>query len=104
MQSPFAKTVRRYRGAGVVGVDIWERRARVRPKRRKVVMHALKHLIRKQKSQNVREKERGTYNQNDPARFICSHPARTPPIANPRFVGMRIEPADAGDHPRTAMA
>lgn len=46
----------------------------------------------------------GTYNQKLPARLMCSQPASTPPIANPRFVGMRIEPADAGDQPRTAIA
>lgn len=46
----------------------------------------------------------GTYGQKLPARRMCSQPASTPPVANPRFVGIRIEPADAGDQPRMAMA
>ena len=45
-----------------------------------------------------------TYSQKLPARLMCNQPASTPPNANPRFVGMRIEPADAGDQPRTAIA
>lgn len=45
-----------------------------------------------------------THSQKLPARLMCNPPTLIPPIANPRFVGIRIEPADAGDHPRTAMA
>lgn len=44
------------------------------------------------------------YSQNDPARLICSQPANTPPTAKPRLVGIRIEPAEAGDQLRTAIA
>jgi hypothetical protein len=50
------------------------------------------------------EGEGETYNQKLPARRICSPPAVIPPMAKPIFVGMRIEPAEAGDHPRTAIA
>lgn len=42
--------------------------------------------------------------QKLPARLMCNPPARIPPTANPKFVGIRIDPAEAGDHPRTAMA
>jgi hypothetical protein len=45
-----------------------------------------------------------TDNQKLPARRMCNPPAVIPPIAKPIFVGMRIDPAEAGDQPRTAIA
>lgn len=35
---------------------------------------------------------------------MCSHPTSKPPVPNPTLVGTKISPADAGDHPRTAIA
>jgi hypothetical protein len=45
-----------------------------------------------------------TYSQKLPALLMCNPPAVIPPMAKPIFVGMRIDPAEAGDHPRTAIA
>lgn len=36
--------------------------------------------------------------------MICNQPAKIPPIANPAFVGIKIDPAEAGDQPLTAIA
>jgi len=55
-------------------------------------------------SGGTREENRVTYSQKLPALLICNQPARTPPNANPAFVGMRIDPAEAGDQPRIAIA
>lgn len=46
----------------------------------------------------------GTHSQKLPALLMWNAPAPIPPRANPRFVGIRIEPADAGDQPRIAIA
>lgn len=45
-----------------------------------------------------------TYSQKLPVRLIWKAPTPMPPSANPRLVGTRIEPAEAGDQPRTEMA
>lgn len=54
----------------------------------------------------ILDRKRGeeVYSQKLPVRLICNQPASRPPRANPALVGIRIEPADAGDQPRTAMA
>jgi hypothetical protein len=35
---------------------------------------------------------------------MCNQPTSNPPRPKPAFVGIKNRPADAGDHPRTAIA
>jgi hypothetical protein len=70
-------------GAGVVGLEICERRSRVREK------SVIDDTIGSQKL---------------PERRMCNQPTRRPPTAKPTLVGISIAPAAAGSHPRTAMA
>jgi hypothetical protein len=45
-----------------------------------------------------------TYSQKLPALLTCSQPVIIPPRAKPKLVGTKIDPAEAGDQLRTAMA
>lgn len=73
-------------------------------------MHALNQVINTSNTSNMKGSGRigegngVTYSQKLPALLMCNQPARTPPNANPAFVGMRIDPAEAGDQPRIAIA
>ena len=82
---PFRNVDAKYAAAGASGleVDRKPRRSRVKGKRANATTHAV---------------------QKEPVRRMWIHPTRRPPSPNPRFVGMRIEPASTGLQERIASA
>ena len=103
MHRPLTKTERKYDQAGVDCLEICERRTSVHENRKYPRTQVL--FISMSACPLLTYKSRGeTHSQKLPPRLMCSQPTSKPPVANPTFVGIKMDPADAGDQPSRAIA
>ncbi len=102
VQRPFANTARKTNTGGVFSLAIWDTMASVQAKRKYEIILGLEQQL--EIVRNVVILEKDTNSQKLPPRLTWKTPTIRPPVANPKLVGRRMEPAADGDQAKTAIA